>query len=509
MIVKNESANLGPCLDSLQDLARQTIVVDTGSTDDTVAIALAHGAEVHDFPWIGDFAAARNEALSHAKCKWIFWLDADDRLSAEVVAQTKAAVASGLADGFSYHVVSRVPEGGEDITTHVRLFRNGKGVRFHGAVHESVVSDLKRLGLRVANTELRVDHTGYLDQEARLAKSRRNLALLDEQLAKEPGDTELLFYRGQARALLGLREGMAEDLRAVLQNSKPTPNFNLARFWSYASLATALNAPEQAEALNRLLGDALVEFPGHPYILAMQGRALIVQGRAAGALPLLLSAVEHNQPGVVGLRPPDAWLESTLCNAYAALGRFDEAIGWIARAAAHDPTKVNYTMTLAGLAIDLGRLGEAEQALGQLPAALDGNPRPWMLRAELWYRQGRWADAMQAIARARACGLAEEQANAMATRLQANRVLLTTATTPNAPIEFREIQVQGLAALARGDHTQAAELFGQAIKSAPSDPDNYRYLSVAMEKLGQHDQAREAWRLSEWATAQGKKQEIS
>jgi tetratricopeptide (TPR) repeat protein len=503
MITKNESANLGPCLDSLQNLARQTIVVDTGSTDDTVAIALAHGAEVHHFPWIGDFAAARNEALSYAKCKWVFWLDADDRLSPEAVAQTKAAVASGLADAFSYHVVSRIPEGGDDITTHVRLFRNGRGVRFHGAVHESVASDLKRLGLRVASTELRVEHTGYLNQEARLAKSRRNLALLDDLLAKEPDNTDYLFYRGQARALLGHQEGMAQDLKAVLQRSRPTPKFNLARFWSYASLTTTLKSPQLAGELNQLLADALVEFPQHPYLLAMQGRALVSQGRPADAIPVLLNALEQNQPNVLGVRPPDAWLESSLCDAYVALGRKDEAIGWIARAVAHDPGKPAYALGLAELAVDLGRLEEAGQVLSQLPAAADEGPAPWVLRAEVWHRQGRWNEAVQALANAQARGLPQQKANVLAARLQAGRVLLSTATSPPSSSGLREVQLQGLSALTRGEHQRAAELFARAIEVAPADSDNYRYLAVAMHNLGLQDQAREAWRQAQQVETSG------
>ena len=80
MIVKNEEANLPACLESVRDLFHEVIVVDTGSTDRTKEIAASFGARVFDFPWVDNFAAARNAALDHATGDWIFWMDADDRL---------------------------------------------------------------------------------------------------------------------------------------------------------------------------------------------------------------------------------------------------------------------------------------------------------------------------------------------------------------------------------------------------------------------------------------------
>ena len=66
MIVKDEAAQLPHCLESLRDLATEVIVCDTGSTDDTVAIATQQGAQVHRINWPNNFATARNQALSHA-----------------------------------------------------------------------------------------------------------------------------------------------------------------------------------------------------------------------------------------------------------------------------------------------------------------------------------------------------------------------------------------------------------------------------------------------------------
>src|SRR5438552_17207038 len=97
MIVRNEEANLPACLESVRGLFDEIIVVDTGSTDRTKEIAAEFGARVFDFVWVDSFAAARNECLRHATGKWIFWMDADDRLDEENRNRLRALFA-GLKD---------------------------------------------------------------------------------------------------------------------------------------------------------------------------------------------------------------------------------------------------------------------------------------------------------------------------------------------------------------------------------------------------------------------------
>ncbi|NLK07503.1 MAG: glycosyltransferase [Firmicutes bacterium] len=83
LIVKNEEEVLERCLDSAAHLADEVILLDTGSDDGTKAIAAGYSCRIYDFPWIDDFAAARNKAFSYATGDYIFWLDADDVLTPE------------------------------------------------------------------------------------------------------------------------------------------------------------------------------------------------------------------------------------------------------------------------------------------------------------------------------------------------------------------------------------------------------------------------------------------
>jgi glycosyltransferase involved in cell wall biosynthesis len=66
MIVKNEARALKRCLDSISPYVDNMIVLDTGSTDSTYTLAKSLGAQVYQFEWCNDFAAARNSALSQS-----------------------------------------------------------------------------------------------------------------------------------------------------------------------------------------------------------------------------------------------------------------------------------------------------------------------------------------------------------------------------------------------------------------------------------------------------------
>jgi len=90
MIVKNESAVLRNCLDSLKDIMDEIIIVDTGSTDDTKKIAAEYTPYLYDYAWNDDFAAARNFAFSKATGDYIYSADADEVLDRENQDKLKA-----------------------------------------------------------------------------------------------------------------------------------------------------------------------------------------------------------------------------------------------------------------------------------------------------------------------------------------------------------------------------------------------------------------------------------
>ncbi len=191
MIVKDEAAHIADCLRSVQPAVDACIVVDTGSRDRTPEICRGMGAKVLDFQWTDSFADARNWGIQAARSEWILWLDADERLEPAEARLLRTLVKDSTADALNLKVINYtgVSMGQSDVTqayqwTQTRLFRNGKGVRFSGRVHEQPVwpeESMPQLPIPVLPVQLH--HYGYLEEETdRKNKLQRNLRLLELQL---------------------------------------------------------------------------------------------------------------------------------------------------------------------------------------------------------------------------------------------------------------------------------------------------------------------------------------
>src|SRR5437868_5949492 len=93
LLTRNEEKNLGRVLGSVAGLADQVVVADTGSTDLTVRLAAELGAHVCQVPWVDDFGAGRDFALSQATGDWILWLNPDEELPASSHAEVRRCTA--------------------------------------------------------------------------------------------------------------------------------------------------------------------------------------------------------------------------------------------------------------------------------------------------------------------------------------------------------------------------------------------------------------------------------
>src|SRR5260370_29993267 len=93
IITFNEEANIARTLKSVKDIADEIIIVDSGSTDATVAIAQSYDAKVFGEAWKG-FAAQKNSCLAKPSCDWILSLDADEEASPQLTAAIKTLLTS-------------------------------------------------------------------------------------------------------------------------------------------------------------------------------------------------------------------------------------------------------------------------------------------------------------------------------------------------------------------------------------------------------------------------------
>jgi glycosyltransferase involved in cell wall biosynthesis len=196
MVVKNEERHLPRCLDSVRDLAGESIVVDTGSTDQTPRIAAGYGAQVIPFDFTAvDFAAARNCAIARASGRWILVLDADETLDRASAPLVERLVAMGENAGYFLERHNHWSESSNPITDYVvRLFPNRPNHRYRGRVHETIDASILSAGGRLRKTEIRIDHNFASDTESRRRKNRWYIEILKEEIAADPSDDSRLDF---------------------------------------------------------------------------------------------------------------------------------------------------------------------------------------------------------------------------------------------------------------------------------------------------------------------------
>ncbi len=214
MIVKNEEAYLQECLESIEDVVDEIIVVDTGSTDRTVEIAMQFDAEVHHIPWNDDFAAARNESIKHATGDWILQLDADERLDPESKKELRRWLENKSKMCASVLIDSPKEENNKGhISRAHRLFRNLPGIEYSGLIHEQVSPSVSKLKGEEGFSNIKVMHLGYDKSEDEMhEKSERNYQLLKRQIAQEPNNA---YYHFTLAQNLILRKEYKEALTSL------------------------------------------------------------------------------------------------------------------------------------------------------------------------------------------------------------------------------------------------------------------------------------------------------
>jgi len=153
IITQNEAGNIADCLAGVS-FADEIVVLDSGSTDQTVELARAAGAVVHISPdWPG-FGPQKNRALALAGCDWVLSLDADERVTPELAAQIQKAMAGG--SGLAYKLPRLTQFCGRWIhhcgwtpDYVLRLFKRGEARFSDDLVHERLLlSQGKIIGLQ-------------------------------------------------------------------------------------------------------------------------------------------------------------------------------------------------------------------------------------------------------------------------------------------------------------------------------------------------------------------------
>jgi tetratricopeptide (TPR) repeat protein len=335
MITRNEAAALGHCLESVRSLVDEIVIVDTGSTDATVAIAESFGARIGHFPWRDDFAAARNESLRLCTGDWVLVLDADEAIDKADHGKIRAALEQGGAAAF--HLVSRnytwdwaakvfdqpvlpnrtgYAEGAEfpfyaDMPI-FRLFRRMPGMGYAGRIHELLDPWFRGKNLPIGNLDAVIHHFGKLDESREKAKMAYYLELAERDTADHPRDADRQFkVMAQAEVAGQWEKALAAGLAVLRHSRRPVP------FAVLITLARAYHElgrdPEALPHLQRVLQGQ----PDHPQALWRMAFSLVVLGREGEARPYLARAIAAH--------PEDQMPFLVLCDLEERAGRLAEA----------------------------------------------------------------------------------------------------------------------------------------------------------------------------------------
>ncbi len=173
LITRNEEANLPACLASLAGLADEIVILDSESTDRTVAVGEAAGARVVRHRFDG-FGAAKQRALELATGAWVLSLDADERVTPALADEIRLVLGSEPAvDGFLvrrdvFFLGKRLRFGGMGNDWVLRLFRRARARFSESPVHERV-----EIAGRPARLDATLEHHAYRTLAEHVAKMNR------------------------------------------------------------------------------------------------------------------------------------------------------------------------------------------------------------------------------------------------------------------------------------------------------------------------------------------------
>ncbi|WP_051608647.1 glycosyltransferase family 2 protein [Selenomonas sp. FC4001] len=200
VITKNEEENLPRWLECVRHIADEFIVVDTGSTDNTVSLAKRGGAKVYHYTWHNDFASAKNYAIKQAVGDWIIFMDADEYFREGDYTAVRNLIRKYHKDPWAMGVFCQLVNIDTDhnnrvisIIYQLRIFRRKPFICFEGKIHEYLRNFGDSRNKLLYDDKIVIVHTGYSYHIIK-KKLKRNLEILLKEKKEKADDAELQSY---------------------------------------------------------------------------------------------------------------------------------------------------------------------------------------------------------------------------------------------------------------------------------------------------------------------------
>lgn len=336
IITRNERDNLKECLRKLSNYDVELVVVDTGSTDDSISLAKQYTESVYEFAWCDDFAAARNYAAKQAKHDIVMMIDTDEFAEQIDIEQLQKLVqlypdAVGRIHRKNQYITDGMGMSSNELVN--RIYNKTKFC-YEGIIHEQIVP-INGGEYTTYPAPVYVEHSGYLGGDfVREKKAERNLKLLFRALQKNETDPYLLYQIGKSYYFAKDYEKAVEYLGRGLDyatDCRLEYVIDLVNSYGYA----LINSGNVEESM--LLEGLYIDFCQSADFLFMLGNVYMQNARFDQAIEMFLEAANLSDCVVEGVNSYLAYYNIGVI--YECIGRLDEAIYFYKKCGKYKPAQ--------------------------------------------------------------------------------------------------------------------------------------------------------------------------
>jgi hypothetical protein len=290
IMVRDDASRLRRCIQSAKNAVDEVVVLDTGSKDDTVAVAREEGAQVHEIEWPNNFAQALNVLLSQITTDWTLRLDSDEWFDSDPKEGLQTCLVQ--EDAYAFRLIRRdiQPQGGYEEIALIRLWRTHPELEYAGLVHENIsTAAFQRVWPHKVekSASMWFWHDGY--GQGHLDKIRRNIPLMEQELKDHPDQP---YY--EAMLAKGYKDVGDEKWRPMMmdiieqclgEEEMTSPVLSVI----FADVLNSIGGPDLNTAkTDQIVVKALQWFAQSPSLLVAISNLELRRGRKDRALDILL-----------------------------------------------------------------------------------------------------------------------------------------------------------------------------------------------------------------------------